>query len=224
MNEKNILSTIEKLESKRKFDEGIDLIINLKNFDVKKETLDVFVEIPFPPSQRKICLFAEKQAAEAEGVVDRIITKDQFTVFDKRKAKTLAKTYDVFIAVAPVMPSVASSFGKILGPRGKMPSPQVGAVIVKLDEKSLKDLVARLRKTLRLRAKSELSIKVSIGKSSMKLEEVLANLKAVYDAIVRGLPKGEESIKSILIKRTMSKPVKISNEILEKQVKQRKIR
>ena len=43
------------------------------------------------------------------------------------------------MAQASLMPSVATGFGRALGPTGKMPSPQLG-IILNADEKSIKEL------------------------------------------------------------------------------------
>jgi len=44
----------------------------------------------------------------------------------------------------------------------------------------------------------------------MKDEEIIGNILAVYNAILKSLPKEKENVKNIEIKFTMSKPVKIS--------------
>ena len=45
------------------------------------------------------------------------------------KIKKLAGEYDFFVAQANIMPQVATVFGKVLGPRGKMPNPKAGCVV-----------------------------------------------------------------------------------------------
>jgi ribosomal protein L1 len=59
------------------------------------------------------------------------------------------------------MPSVAAAFGKVLGPAGKMPSPQLG-IVVDESATSIKNLVEKISKSVKLRVK-EPSIKVAIG-------------------------------------------------------------
>ena len=121
--EKSFLEAVKKLrdeESKkgkeRKFDQTIDLIVNLKEFDVRKQAFNVFAEIPHKFKERKIAGFFEK---DSEAV--SVIKKDDFGKYkEKKDIKKLIRSYDNFIANAKLMPSVATSFGRVLGPAGKM--------------------------------------------------------------------------------------------------------
>jgi large subunit ribosomal protein L1 len=105
------------------------------------------------------------------------------------------------------MPKIATQFGRVLGPAGKMPSPQLG-VLMSQDEAREKELAEKIRKTIRVKTK-EPSIKVVIGKEKMPDQEIVENATAVYNAVSAALPKGRENIKSIMLKFTMSKPVKV---------------
>ena len=105
------------------------------------------------------------------------------------------------------MPAVATTFGKFLGPLAKMPSPQLG-IIANVDDKAITPLLDRINKTVKVRSK-EASIKISVGKEDMKDDEVTGNISAVYNALLKALPRGKDNIKNIKIKFTMSKPVKV---------------
>jgi large subunit ribosomal protein L1 len=48
-----------------------------------------------------------------------------------------------------------------------------------------------------------------VGKESFKDEEVAANILEVYSAIINALPNKEANIKSMIIKLSMGKPVRI---------------
>ncbi len=211
MQKEKILEAIRTLRSgkKREFSQSFELIINLKGIDIKKESIDFFVTLPHKSKDKRICAFFEKPIPEAEKFFSEIIFKDKLTGFDKKEAKKIAQRYDFFVSQAPLMASVASSFGRILGPRGKMPSPQLGSIITKIDEKALRELVEKLQRTVKLKAKGELALKAAIGDESMPDEQIADNTLAVYDAAVAHLPKGQENIKSFLIKTTMRKPIKL---------------
>ena len=43
----------------RKFDQSVDLVINLQKFDVKKNQLNFFVSVPHKIKDKKICGFLE---------------------------------------------------------------------------------------------------------------------------------------------------------------------
>ena len=105
------------------------------------------------------------------------------------------------------MPLVASTFGKYLGPTGKMPSPQLG-VLMKEDETSIKQLLEKINSSVKIRVK-EPSVKLCIGKESMSDSQILANAEAVYAGLVNVLPTKKENVKNVMLKLTMSKPIKV---------------
>lgn len=204
--EENFLKAIEKLrdpEKKKKFDQTVDLIINLKGFDAKRDALNIFVELPYKIKDKKIAGFLEKDTK----LVD-VIKKEDFPRYkEKKDIKKLIKEYDFFIAHAKLMPAIATSFGRVLGPVGKMPSPQLG-VLTSEDEKFIKALVEKINMNVRVRAK-EPSLKVGIGKESMDDDKIMRNALAVYNKVVESLPKKSENVRNVKIKLTMGKPVNV---------------
>jgi len=133
---------------------------------------------------------------------------DEFKKYsDKSKMKHLVSTYDFFIAQASLMPSVATNFGRVLGPTGKMPSPQLG-IILNADEKTINELKNKINTSIKIKVK-EPSIKIPIGKQSMKDEDIIENVMSVYNLLLKTLPRNKENIKNIEIKFTMTKPYKI---------------
>ena len=105
------------------------------------------------------------------------------------------------------MPAVATTFGRALGPVGKMPSPQLG-ILPNEDEKVIEDIVNKINSTARIKVK-EPSIKVSIGKQSMDTEKIMQNALVIYKKVLETLPRKIDNIKNVKIKFTMSKPVKV---------------
>jgi large subunit ribosomal protein L1 len=190
-------------KDKKKFEQTVDLIINLRDFDIKRYSINAFVTLPHQVKDKKIAGFLEKKS----DIIDTI-TKIEFEDFkDKKKLKNLVKEYDFFIANAKLMPLVATTFGRVLGPASKMPSPQLG-VVMNEDEKTIKELLGRINSVVRARTK-EPTIKVSIGKESDKDEDLAENAMAIYNEIFKSLPKQKENVRSILVKYTMSKPAKV---------------
>ena len=126
---------------------------------------------------------------------------------DAKELKRLVKSYDFFISAAKLMPSVATTFGKALGPTGKMPSPQLG-VLMQEDDASLQVLLVRITTAVKIRVK-EPSVKIPVGKLSMKDEVLLANIRAIYQGLIAVLPIKKDNVKSVLIKFTMSKPLRV---------------
>ena len=196
------LSELRKTKE-RKFDQTVDLIVNLQKFDVKKNNLNLFVSVPHKVKDKKIAGFLEIKNKDVE-----TITPDEFKKYsDKAKMKHLVSTYDFFIAQASLMPNVATNFGRVLGPTGKMPSPQLG-IILNADEKTINELKNKINTSIKIKVK-EPSIKIPIGKQSMKDEDIIENVMSVYNLLLKTLPRNKENIKNIEINFTMTKPYKI---------------
>ena len=203
--EQELKRALEELrkDKERKFDQTVDLIVNLQKFDARKENVNFFINVPHKIKEKKICGFL---TVKGKGV--DTITEEEFRIYsDKKKLKNLEKRYDFFIAQAILMPKVATTFGRVLGPSGKMPSPQLG-IIPEANEKLISELKDRINNSLKVRAK-EASIKVGIGKQSMKDEELIENMITVYNSLLKNLSKGIDNIKNLELKFTMTKPQKI---------------
>ncbi len=197
---KQALEELRKQE-KRKFNQTIDLIVNLKGIDPKKDNVGAAIGIPHKIKDKKVCAFLTNKSD-----LVNTITKDQFQVYkDKKTLKRLVNEYDFFIAHASLMPAVATTFGKALGPAGKMPTPQLGMLMQETPEQ-IKLALEKISKSIKFKMK-EASIKISIGKENMKDEELIGNIHAVYRGIVDALPTKKENVKKVLIKLTMGKPV-----------------
>lgn len=199
---KQALAELRKLE-KKKFDQSIDLIVNLKGVDLKKENISAVITIPHKIKDKKVCGFLIKKSE----LVSTITQPDFARYKDKGELKRLVKNYDFFIAAAPLMPSVATTFGKALGPAGKMPSPQLG-IIMQESEAKIQAELDKIAKSIKVRAK-EPSIKISTAKESMKDEDIAENIKAIYNGIVNALPTKRENVRNVMIKLTMGKPIKV---------------
>jgi len=188
---------------KIKFDQSVDLIINLKEFDVRRQAFNLFIQVPNKIKDKRIAGFFEKDSK----IVDSI-KKESFARYkEKKEIRRLIKSYDYFIANAKLMPAVATSFGRVLGPAGKMPNPQLG-ILANEDDKIVEETVNKINSTVKIKVK-EPSIKVSIGKQSMNNEKIMQNALFIYKKILETLPRKIDNIKNVKIKFTMSKPVKV---------------
>ncbi len=197
---------------KRKFQQSFDLIINLKDLDLKKneQQVDFFATIPNPTRKKKICAFVDAGLKEeASKVCDLVISDDEFDKYarDKKAAKKLATEYDFFIAQANLMAKIAAAFGRALGPKGKMPNPKAGAVVP--PKAQLQPVYDKLQKTMRVSAKTSLIIHLMVGTEATVDEQLIANINSVYDQIVQKLPQEENNVRSAYLKLTMGKPVKL---------------
>jgi large subunit ribosomal protein L1 len=205
MEKDKVIKVLEELrkEKKKNFNQSVDLLINLKEFDIKKDNVNLFLALPHKTKEVSVAAFLNKKSP-----VVTTIVKEEFDRYkDKKKAKAVSKGYDFFISAANLMPQVATVFGRFLGPQGKMPSPQLG-IVTDESEAKLKEIIARFEKIVRVKSK-EPSLKFSVGKEDMKDEEIADNVVHAYNTILNALPRKKENIKNVLIKFTMSKPVRI---------------
>ncbi|MBS3085721.1 hypothetical protein J4225_03490 [Candidatus Pacearchaeota archaeon] len=200
---KKALEELRKNEEK-KFDQTVDLIVNLQKFDIKRNSLNIFTQVPHKIKNLRVCGFLEAKNNNVETILESEFKK----YADKKKIKKLAKQFDFFIAQASLMPKVATTFGKNLGPLGKMPSPQLG-IVTNTDERIIKELLEKINKSVKLRTK-EPSIKIAVGKQSMPDEHIIDNITTIYNSLLKSLPRQKENIRNLGIKFTMTKPQKIA--------------
>lgn len=203
--EKDLKKALEELrkEKKRKFNQTVDLIINLQKYNIKKNPLNLFIQLPYKIKEKKICAFFEVKNDNIE-----TITKNDFKKYsEKTELRKLVKRFDFFIAQASLMASVATNFGRVLGPAGKMPSPQLG-ILLNAEDKPIAELKEKINNSIRIRTKDS-SIKLAIGKEDMKDKEIIENILQVYNTILKSLQRGNDNVKNIELKFTMTKPKKI---------------
>ncbi|MBI5392984.1 50S ribosomal protein L1 [Candidatus Woesearchaeota archaeon] len=207
------LKDIRKDQAKRNFKQSVDLIINLQSLDLKKpeHQVEFFVNLQNGKGKlNKICaLVGPELKDEAAKVFDKTIEADQFDKYaaDKKAQKKLSEEFDFFVAQANIMAKVASAFGRVLGPRGKMPNPKAGCVVP--PKLQLKPVYDKLQKTIRVKAKTSLAIQVPIGSEDMDDSKLLDNYFNIYNTLVNALPLHENNIKSVFMKLTMGHSYRI---------------
>ncbi len=207
-----VLNELKEKSPKRNFKQTFDLIVNLKELDMKKpeHQVDFFATLQHPRKKIKVCAFVGPELLEeARNVCDLAISQDEFEKYskDKKLAKRLALDYDFFIAQANIMAPVATTFGRVLGPKGKMPNPKAGCVVP--PKISLKPLYEKLQKTARISAKKDLILQIAIGKEDGNEDEIADNVLAIYDQLIHHLINEKNNIRNVLLKLTMSKPIKL---------------
>jgi large subunit ribosomal protein L1 len=213
MDKKSLSEALKKLKSqkKRNFSQSVDLIITLQDLNLKnpEDHVDFYLTLHHDTGKKvKVCALVGPETEEdAKAVCDETVLVDDFPKYDKKKSKKLAKTYDFFIAQANIMPQVATTFGRVLGPKGKMPNPKAGCIVP--PKSNLKPIVERLQKTVKITAKKDPVIHVKVGREDQPEEHILDNILTAYNQVIHHLPKEKNNIKEVYLKLTMSKPVKI---------------
>jgi large subunit ribosomal protein L1 len=115
--------------------------------------------------------------------------------------------FDVAIA-SPDMMGFVGRLGKVLGPRGLMPSPKAGTVTMDV-AKAVQDAKAG---KIEYRLDKTNIIHCPIGKASFGSDKLLENFNALLDAIIKAKPASTKGqyIKSVAVASTMGPGVKIN--------------
>ncbi len=115
--------------------------------------------------------------------------------------------FDVVVAT-PDMMGVVGRLGKVLGPKGLMPNPKAGTVTMDVT-KAINDIKAG---KIEYRLDKSNIVHCPIGKASFTEEQLVENLKAIMDAIVKAKPSSLKGtyLKSITLTSTMGPVVKVS--------------
>lgn len=229
MEKSQVLETVRNLREfskKCKFKQSVDIIINLKGINVKKQEsqIDQYAILPHSKAKKlRICALVGSELGESAKVFDMVITLNDFKKYqnDPNLINELTKKFDIFVAQADIMGPVATTFGRTLGPKGLMPNPKAGCVIP--PGADLNSISKKLQRTVRLQAKKEPIIKASVGSEEMSDENLAENILSVYNSLIHSLAQEEGSVKNVLLKTTMGSVIGIGEkrEDVEKRLKQK---
>jgi len=117
--------------------------------------------------------------------------------------------FEIAIAVPQVMGKVGR-LGKILGPRGLMPSPKAGTIVPADD---LPRLINEMRSgRVEFRLDKTANLHVPIGKVSFPKENLMDNLAALMEAVLKAKPAGAKGqyIRKITLTTTMGPGIKVN--------------
>ena len=114
--------------------------------------------------------------------------------------------FDLLVASPDIMGALGK-LGKVLGPRGLMPSPKAGTVTTEIG-KSVKEFKAG---KVEFRADKQGIVHVPMGKASFEEDRLYSNLGALYDAINKSKPTAAKGtyIKSVFLTSTMGPSVRL---------------
>ncbi|MFH1645256.1 MAG: 50S ribosomal protein L1 [Candidatus Omnitrophota bacterium] len=188
-----------------KFDESIDIAMKL-NVNSKSLSQPIRGAVVLPKGTGKkirVAVFCkgENVSKAKEAGADVVGDKD---LVDKIREGFL--DFDVCVATPDVMKDIAI-LGKVLGPRGLMPSPKAGTVTPDV-VKAINDVKAG---KVEFKMDKLGCITKSVGRFSFSEEDIYQNLKTFINAVVGARPgdvKGKY-IKSLAISSTMGPGVRI---------------
>lgn len=209
---------------KRNFDETVDLIINLKDINLNDPKQRIDKELILPNKVIKgekpdiIVVASGELLIEARNKDVDILSEDELEDLDnreKKEKKNLVKSYRYFVVEDKLMPKIARYLARFLGPRGKMPKPFPAGYGIISNVEDLENAIKRYKRIVRIQVKKNPIVQVRIGKKSMDMEDILDNMETVVDYVADQMPYKYNNIKSIFIKTTMGKPVKVDEDYLE---------
>lgn len=196
----NALNELKKSE-KKNFVQSIDLIISLKGIDLKKPESKFSEDVILPHGRGKdaqVAVFSDNLSNLGCDIFTSVDIQRFAT--DKRGAKNLGEDTDFFLSEPPLMPLIGKVLGQVLAPRGKMP---------KLITGDVKRLIENYKKSVRIAVKNAPVIQCFVGKEDMDNRKVAENVEAVLKFLETKLPRGRQNMGKVLLKLTMSKPVKV---------------
>jgi large subunit ribosomal protein L1 len=153
----------------------------------------------------RILVFAEGEAARiAEQAGADFVGSDDLV----EKINQGWFDFDVVIATPPMMRKVGR-LGRLLGPRGLMPSPKAGTIV---QEEDLPRVIEETRQgRVEYRVDKTANIHVPIGKTSFSVEDLQENMAAVMEAIVKSRPPAAKGqfIRKVTLCHTMGPGIRV---------------
>ena len=188
-----------------KFDETVELAVRL-GIDPRKAEQIVRGTLTLPAGTGKtnrVAVFAAGEAAQAarDAGADVVGADD---LVDKVKGGFL--DFDVAIATPDLMGQVGG-LGRVLGPRGLMPNPKTGTVTMDVAKAVTEFKGGRVE----YRTDKIGNVQLRVGKVSFSRDDLVRNVQAVVDELVRVKPASAKGryLLSVTVTSTMGPGVKI---------------
>jgi len=188
-----------------KFDATVDLAVNL-GVDPRHADQNVRGAAPLPNGLGKtirIIVFAKgEKAQEASSAGVEEVGGEELA----QKISDGWMDFDQVIAT-PDMMGIVGKLGRVLGPRGLMPTPKVGTVTFDVG-KAINELKAGRAE---FRVDKAGIVHAPIGKASFSADDLEGNAKAVIDALLKAKPSTSKGtyLKKICVSSTMGPGIRV---------------
>lgn len=194
-------------ETKRNFLQTIELQIGLKNYDPSRDKRFAgSVKLPYiPKPNMKVCILGDQvhcDRAKALGIPCMNVEDLKKLNKNKKEVKKLAKSYDAFLASETLIRMIPKLLGPGMHKAGKFPTPLTHS-------DNIEEKIDELKSTIKFQLKKVLCMAVAVGHVDMKDDELVANTMLSINFLISLLKKNWQNIRSLFIKSTMGKPVRI---------------
>jgi large subunit ribosomal protein L1 len=194
-----------KARAKAKFDETIEISMNL-GVDPRHADQMVRGVVSLPNGTGRtvrVGVFARgAKADEAKAAGADVVGAEDLV--EKVQAGNI--DFDRCVATPDMMPLVGR-LGKVLGPRGMMPNPKVGTVTM--------DVTSAVKGakggSVEFRVEKAGIVQAGIGKASFSEDKLVANVRALADAVAKAKPAGAKGtyIQRVAVSSTQGPGVKV---------------
>ncbi|MGH2544048.1 MAG: 50S ribosomal protein L1 [Ardenticatenaceae bacterium] len=194
-----------------KFDETVEAHMRT-NLDPRKADQQLRGTVLLPHGtgkQVRILVFAEGEDARLaeEAGADHVGSEEL-----AKRIQGGWMEFDVAIATPPMM-RVVGRLGRVLGPRGLMPSPKAGTVV---NGEDLPRMIEETRQgRVEFRLDKTANIHVGIGRISFTSEQIVDNLNALLEAVAANRPTGAKGqmVKRVTLTSTMGPGIKVESSV-----------
>jgi len=191
--------------STAKFNETVEIHVNL-NIDPKYADQQLRTAMTLPNGSGKTTKIAvltnENNFEEARNAGADIVGNDDLIALISQGTID----FDLLIATPEIMPKLAK-LGRVLGPKGLMPSPKSGTVTT-----TLSNTLSEFKKgKFEYKADKTGIVHVSFGKANFTPIQLVENLTAIYKSIEQNRPSGVKGkyFKSLYICSTMGPSIQL---------------
>ncbi|TPX59680.1 hypothetical protein PhCBS80983_g02260 [Powellomyces hirtus] len=194
-------------EKPRKFTETVELQIGLKNYDPQRDKrFSGTIKLPnVPKPKMKLCILADQHHMDqAKSIGLDFMSVDDLKKLNKNKKliKKLAKKYDAFLASEALIKQIPRLLGPGLSKAGKFPTPVS-------HNDNLEEKVVEIKSTIKFQLKKVLCLGVAVGHVQMTEDQLVNNTMLAINFLVSLLKKNWQNVKSLFIKSSMGKPVRL---------------
>ncbi len=193
---------------KRGFPETVELQLMLKDYDPQKDKRFAgSVKLPYVPRPKlRICVIGDAAHLEEAKKIEGIETKDLegLKAFNKVKKdiKKWAKKYHVLLCTDSIVKQLTKVLGPILNKINRFP-------IAITHAEPLAKKIDEVKSSVKFQLKKVLCMGTAVANVDMTEEQIRMNISTSLNFLVSLLKKGWQNLKTVHIKTTMGKVIRI---------------